>query len=277
VTPFAAALLADLDVCEAAFSDERERSSLARIRNFVTRSPAAFSRANPEGHITASAVVARAPARIIHERLRPSRGSFPADKSSDRLCDAPGIAVVGLPRPDEKSLAGTMGISTPCNLDATPRSSLNVPHVFRPGVRELSGLDAAFLLVWHRKLARWLQPGGHMEASDASVFATALREAQEETGIEDFAFPIGDRILDVDVHPIPAHGPDPAHFHYDIRYLFTVEGLAPPLLDETAWFSLPQALAVGVDESLTRALRKAAEQLRGLASVPTTYHLRPTT
>jgi 8-oxo-dGTP pyrophosphatase MutT (NUDIX family) len=196
MTPLAAALLADLDVCEAAFSDGRERSSLARVRNFVSRSPAAFSRANPEGHITASAVITR-------------------------------------------------------------------PE------------DAAFLLVWHRKLARWLQPGGHMEPSDASVFATARREAQEETGIEDFAFPIGDRILDVDVHAIPAHGPDSAHFHYDIRYLFTVEEPTPPLLDETTWFSLPQALAAGVDESLTRALRKATGLLRSSAPVPTTYHLPP--
>jgi len=194
----AAALLADLDACEAAFSDDRERSSIARIRDFVSRSPAAFSRANPEGHITASAVVTR---------------------------------------------------------------------------RE----DSVFLLVWHRKLARWLQPGGHMEPSDASVFATARREAREETGIEDFAFPIGDRILDVDVHPIPAYGPDPAHFHYDIRYLFTVEGPTPPLPEETAWFSLPQALAAGVDDSLTRALRKAIGLLRSSAPVPTTYHPPPIT
>ena len=41
---------------------------------------------------------------------------------------------------------------------------------------------SAFLLVLHRKLGRWLQPGGHTEESDASVFGTALREAREETG-----------------------------------------------------------------------------------------------
>jgi hypothetical protein len=81
----------------------------------------------------------------------------------------------------------------------------------------------------------------------------------------------------VDVHPIPAHGHDPAHFHYDIRYLFAVEGRVPPLLDETNWFSLPQALAAGVDESLIRALRKATDLLRGLAPVPATYHPPPTT
>src|SRR6266511_4879332 len=78
-------------------------------------------------------------ARIIHERLQPSRGSCPPDTSSDLLCDAPGIAVVGLPRPDEKSLAGTRCTSATLNIDATAHSSLNEMHVFRLGVRGLSG------------------------------------------------------------------------------------------------------------------------------------------
>src|SRR6266498_1751462 len=83
------------------------------------------------------------PARIIHERLQPSRGSFPPDTSSDLLCDAPGIAVVGLPRHNEKSLAGTRCALATGNLSATAHSSLNETHVFRLGVRELSGLEAA--------------------------------------------------------------------------------------------------------------------------------------
>jgi 8-oxo-dGTP pyrophosphatase MutT (NUDIX family) len=38
-------------------------------------------------------------------------------------------------------------------------------------------------LVHHRKLGRWLQPGGHVEANDGDdLLATALREAAEETG-----------------------------------------------------------------------------------------------
>jgi 8-oxo-dGTP pyrophosphatase MutT (NUDIX family) len=183
VAPSFPRLLNDLDAYSA--SDDHERASLARIREFVARSPDAFSRSNAEGHITASAVVA-----------------------------AP----------------------------QTP----------------------AFLLVWHRKLGRWLQPGGHLEENDTSVFAAALREAREETGIEAFGLPSNDRILDVDVHPIPAHGADPAHFHYDIRYLLTAPGPDPAPRDgETRWFTLPEALAAGADDSLARALRKALARFAG--------------
>jgi 8-oxo-dGTP pyrophosphatase MutT (NUDIX family) len=127
---------------------------------------------------------------------------------------------------------------------------------------------SAFLLVHHRKLGRWLQPGGHTETGDASVFETALREAREETGIARFGEPLGRRILDVDVHAIPARAADPAHFHFDVRYLLTsdarghaerAEDPARPMV----WLALAEALAAGVDASLSRALRKAWMELRG--------------
>jgi 8-oxo-dGTP pyrophosphatase MutT (NUDIX family) len=133
---------------------------------------------------------------------------------------------------------------------------------------------SAFLLVLHRKLSRWLQPGGHTEESDASVFDTALREAREETGLQRLEAPLGHAVLDVDVHPIPARGRDAAHFHFDVRYLFTTESDADPSASEDPsrpmrWESLEDALALGVDRSLERALRKAQASLAAaLASGP---------
>jgi 8-oxo-dGTP pyrophosphatase MutT (NUDIX family) len=119
----------------------------------------------------------------------------------------------------------------------------------------------AFLLVHHRRLDRWLQPGGHVESADASVFETARREALEETGLRRWEEPIGERILDVDVHPIPAKGDRPAHVHFDLRHLLTsTEDRLEVQAEEVrraAWFTLEEALAAGVDSSLERALRKA--------------------
>lgn len=125
---------------------------------------------------------------------------------------------------------------------------------------------SAFLLVHHRKLGRWLQPGGHMDSDDADPLATALREAREETGLSALETPRGGRPFDVDVHPIPARPGEPAHFHFDLRFLATTSETAiTAQADEVAgarWFTLEEALAEGVDGSLARALKKAERILR---------------
>ncbi|MCA9772977.1 MAG: NUDIX domain-containing protein, partial [Myxococcales bacterium] len=64
------------------------------------------------------------------------------------------------------------------------------------------------LLVHHRKLGRWLQPGGHADG-ESLIEQVALREAREETGLADLRLHVaqgGLAPLDVDVHPIPARG-----------------------------------------------------------------------
>lgn len=73
------------------------------------------------------------------------------------------------------------------------------------------------LLLHHRQLNRWLQPGGHCDGNPDAL-AIAIQETQEETGLTAVA-PISESIFDIDVHRIPAKSSVPAHWHYDIRYL----------------------------------------------------------
>lgn len=124
----------------------------------------------------------------------------------------------------------------------------------------------AFLLIRHRKLEKWLQPGGHVDPQDASVFETALRESREETGVADLEPALGGRIFDVDVHRIPARGDQPGHVHYDVRHLLVSRAEAgtgqPEEVDGVAWCTLEEAIAKGVDGSLERSLRRASELLR---------------
>src|SRR3954451_2776401 len=60
---------------------------------------------------------------------------------------------------------------------------------FTPGHITCSGMVIApdrdrILLVHHRRLARWLLPGGHVEPEDETIAGTARREVTEETGAQ---------------------------------------------------------------------------------------------
>ncbi len=85
----------------------------------------------------------------------------------------------------------------------------------------LSPDTSAALLTHHVKLDRWLQPGGHCDGVTDVPFV-ALKEAYEESGLSRIRL-IPDQVLDVDIHEIPANAREPAHLHYDIRYLAFAE------------------------------------------------------
>ena len=119
------------------------------------------------------------------------------------------------------------------------------------------------LLLHHRKLDRWLQPGGHGDPGERTGEEVALREAREESGIRGLALhPAAPRPLDVDVHDIPARGSERAHQHLDLRYLVVAPGdavVAPDLaeLHEIRWVPWDEVQALGPDHGLARALAKA--------------------
>lgn len=72
------------------------------------------------------------------------------------------------------------------------------------------------LLIHHKKLDRWLQPGGHADG-EPDLLAVAQKEVEEETGL--LTIPLQTTIFDLDIHLIPARKEVPAHLHYDLRFL----------------------------------------------------------
>ena len=117
----------------------------------------------------------------------------------------------------------------------------------------LSSDGTSAWLIWHEKLQRWLQPGGHLEPGDASPWHGALRELCEETGLSEADVGSDGALFDVDVHPIPARGDEPTHFHYDLRFCFTLHSGAAPTTGR--WIALTK-LAAFPEESLSRLARK---------------------
>jgi 8-oxo-dGTP pyrophosphatase MutT (NUDIX family) len=119
---------------------------------------------------------------------------------------------------------------------------------------------AQCLLTHHRKLGRWLQLGGHSDG-DPDTARVALREATEESGIAGLALAPGVQPLDLDAHEIPARGADPAHVHYDVRFLIVAPRDATLTMSDESlalrWFPTDRPLAVEHDESVSRLLRKA--------------------
>jgi 8-oxo-dGTP pyrophosphatase MutT (NUDIX family) len=78
------------------------------------------------------------------------------------------------------------------------------------------------LLRFHPRLARWLQVGGHGEATETDPFAVARREAVEETGLDDLvSYPDATtpNLLQVTIVDVAANAVEPAHAHGDLRYL----------------------------------------------------------
>jgi 8-oxo-dGTP pyrophosphatase MutT (NUDIX family) len=109
----------------------------------------------------------------------------------------------------------------------------------------------------HKRLRRWMQPGGHVDAGEAP-FDAALREGEEETGLELRHPGGGPRLIHVDVHEA-ANG----HTHLDLRYLLIApdEDPAPPPGEspQVRWCSWDEAEEI-CDVALVGALRVARRQ-----------------
>jgi ADP-ribose pyrophosphatase YjhB (NUDIX family) len=114
------------------------------------------------------------------------------------------------------------------------------------------------LLTHHRKLDRWLQPGGHADG-DRDLARVALTEACEETGLPDLR--VEPLIFDIDRHLIPARGDVPAHWHYDVRHVVRAGEVEAYVVSEEshdlAWRGI-DAIAgdAAADPSMHRMARK---------------------
>lgn len=122
------------------------------------------------------------------------------------------------------------------------------------------------LLLFHTKLQRWLQPGGHADG-DMNLAAVALREATEESGIDGLR--VWSDPIDLDIHRVAPPREDP-HLHLDLRYLVVAPPGAQPVGNEESqalrWVAEADLGTYDVDAGLLRLSRAAFTLARSRAA-----------
>jgi len=119
------------------------------------------------------------------------------------------------------------------------------------------------LFTHHRKLNKWLQLGGHADGEE-NLANAATREAMEESGLKSVRL-AAPGIFDVDIHEIPARKDIPAHYHYDVRYLFKADKAEPLVVSDEShdlkWVAINEVEKYNNSRSILRMLEKTFDLL----------------
>ena len=114
----------------------------------------------------------------------------------------------------------------------------------------------------HKRLGRWMQPGGHIDPGESPPTA-AQREATEELGLAVAHIEDGPRLIHLDVHEAAL-----GHTHLDLRYLMLGAAADPDPppgeSPEARWCTWDEAADLA-DEALAGALDIARAQYEALS------------
>ncbi|TXS44270.1 NUDIX domain-containing protein [Streptomyces sp. t39] len=147
--------------------------------------------------------------------------------------------------------------------DVTARATLPAHVTCSASVIDRQG---RVLHIRHRATGLMLTPGGHIEPHDRTLLAAALREVGEEVGIVPGALCLTRQMLgspiDIDIHDIAAASSrgEPAHRHYDFRYVFYLAGEELPTITLQAaevagarWLAVPEVTSPALRAKLLAA------------------------
>jgi len=124
--------------------------------------------------------------------------------------------------------------------------------------------DSQILVLFHAKLKRWLQPGGHAD-SDGDMARVALREAIEETGIPQLE--IVEPPIDLDIHVVDPPYED-VHEHHDVRYLVLAPEDSCPVGNREStgfqWLDPDEIQRIDPDDGFIRMVERGLNMLSTL-------------
>lgn len=139
--------------------------------------------------------------------------------------------------------------------DCFNRSNMTPGHI--TGSAFVFDTRNRLLLLSHKKLSRWLQPGGHADKGEYDPLRTAIREVYEETGIQieyDFA-----KLCDIDVQKIPRTEREPEHLHFDVRFSYRTSKDLVLISNESheyRWWDISRITDARPDEGILRVVSK---------------------
>lgn len=129
------------------------------------------------------------------------------------------------------------------------------------------------LLLEHKALKMFLQPGGHVEPEDKDLVSAAEREIAEETGLQNLELLKIDENknvpFDIDSHKIPRNEKkgEEEHYHHDFRYLFIIKDISEVKLDANEsngykWVSVSELEGNNKFASIIKKMERLAGSLR---------------
>lgn len=161
----------------------------------------------------------------------------------------------GPPDPAQDALRHAVLAFLHARTDACERSCV-AGHVTASAL-VLSDAGDQMLLTLHPRLGRWVQLGGHCEPQDSDIVAAALREAEEESGIEGLS--IDPDLGAIHVHPVTCSLGVPTR-HLDLQFIARAPAdAAIAISDESLdlrWWPIGE-LPAGSDSALANLARVA--------------------
>lgn len=108
-----------------------------------------------------------------------------------------------------------------------------IAHLCASGFILNEALDKT-LMIYHNLYDSWGWTGGHADGN-GDLLAVALKEAREETGIQDFR-PLSHLPQSLDILPVWSHykkgKPINSHLHLTVTYLLIADETAPLIVNE---------------------------------------------
>ena len=116
------------------------------------------------------------------------------------------------------------------------------------------------LLMHHIKLDKWLNFWWHADW-DVNVRNVAIRELEEEAWISIKEEDLLDNFMDLDLQIIPERKKEPEHYHYDIRFVVTVDNNIDFQKQETEvndikWFDIEELRSKKISDWVLKIVDK---------------------